>query len=186
MRCGRCRGECGRARLSGTCLVTLSCWRGHWSALLADILLFRQTHRRLLILRTCSRAFSANSSRRATPSRSPTSKTTRRAWAGNSSSSSPPSWEARLPPSRAASLPTNGFRPCGLRASATALRCVRRVAFGGGMLMAFGARLAGGCTSGHGISGTLQLNVASWISVICFLHRRHRCGHAPLQTVRRP
>lgn len=42
------------------------------------------------------------------------------------------------------------------------------VAFGGGMLMAFGARLAGGCTSGHGISGTLQLNLASWIAVICF------------------
>jgi hypothetical protein len=42
------------------------------------------------------------------------------------------------------------------------------VAFGGGILMAFGARLAGGCTSGHGISGTLQLNVASWIAVTCF------------------
>lgn len=42
------------------------------------------------------------------------------------------------------------------------------VAFAGGMLMAFGARLAGGCTSGHGISGTLQLNLASWIAVICF------------------
>lgn len=42
------------------------------------------------------------------------------------------------------------------------------VAFLGGGLMAFGARMAGGCTSGHGISGTLQLNVASWISVICF------------------
>lgn len=42
------------------------------------------------------------------------------------------------------------------------------IAFGGGVLMAFGARLAGGCTSGHGISGTLQLNVASWIAVICF------------------
>lgn len=41
-------------------------------------------------------------------------------------------------------------------------------AFGGGALMALGARLAGGCTSGHGISGTLQLNVASWIAVICF------------------
>ena len=41
-------------------------------------------------------------------------------------------------------------------------------AFVGGVLMAFGARLAGGCTSGHGISGTLQLNVASWIAVICF------------------
>ena len=42
------------------------------------------------------------------------------------------------------------------------------VAIGGGILMAFGARLAGGCTSGHGISGTMQLNVASWIAVICF------------------
>ena len=47
-----------------------------------------------------------------------------------------------------------------------ALRAV--IAFGGGILMAFGARLAGGCTSGHGISGTLQLNLASWIAVICF------------------
>ncbi len=41
-------------------------------------------------------------------------------------------------------------------------------AFGGGLLMAFGARMAGGCTSGHGISGTLQLAVGSWISAICF------------------
>ena len=48
----------------------------------------------------------------------------------------------------------------------TMLRAI--FAFGGGVLMAFGARLAGGCTSGHGISGTLQLNVSSWIAVICF------------------
>lgn len=41
-------------------------------------------------------------------------------------------------------------------------------AFVGGCLMAYGARLAGGCTSGHGISGTLQLAVGSWIAVICF------------------
>lgn len=40
------------------------------------------------------------------------------------------------------------------------------VGFAGGILMALGARIAGGCTSGHGISGTLQLNVASWIAVI--------------------
>lgn len=38
----------------------------------------------------------------------------------------------------------------------------------GGVLMAFGARLAGGCTSGHGISGTIQLSLASWISLACF------------------
>mgnify|MGYP000358186986 CR=1 FL=1 len=42
------------------------------------------------------------------------------------------------------------------------------LAFAGGGLMAFGARMAGGCTSGHGISGTLQLSVGSWIAVICF------------------
>ncbi len=42
------------------------------------------------------------------------------------------------------------------------------VAVCGGALMAFGARLAGGCTSGHGISGTLQLSVSSWISAACF------------------
>ena len=42
------------------------------------------------------------------------------------------------------------------------------VALLGGALMAFGARMAGGCTSGHGISGTLQLAVSSWIAVVCF------------------
>ena len=42
------------------------------------------------------------------------------------------------------------------------------VALIGGLLMAFGARLAGGCTSGHGISGALQLSVGSWIALICF------------------
>jgi uncharacterized protein len=42
------------------------------------------------------------------------------------------------------------------------------VALTGGVLMAFGARMAGGCTSGHGISGTLQMSVGSWISAICF------------------
>jgi uncharacterized protein len=42
------------------------------------------------------------------------------------------------------------------------------VALVGGVLIGFGARWAGGCTSGHGISGTLQLAVSSWISSICF------------------
>lgn len=41
-------------------------------------------------------------------------------------------------------------------------------AFAGGMIMAFGARLAGGCTSGHGISGALQLSVGSWIALASF------------------
>ncbi|RZN43500.1 MAG: hypothetical protein EFT35_01145 [Methanophagales archaeon ANME-1-THS] len=42
------------------------------------------------------------------------------------------------------------------------------VALVGGVLMGLGARWAGGCTSGHGISGTLQLAVSSWLAVICF------------------
>ena len=38
-------------------------------------------------------------------------------------------------------------------------------AFLGGALMVLGARIAGGCTSGHGISGTLQLAVQSWLFI---------------------
>jgi uncharacterized protein len=37
------------------------------------------------------------------------------------------------------------------------------VAFIGGILTMYGARLAGGCTSGHGISQTLQLAVVGWV-----------------------
>ena len=36
-------------------------------------------------------------------------------------------------------------------------------AFLGGIVIMYGARLAGGCTSGHGISGSLQLAVSSWV-----------------------
>lgn len=35
-------------------------------------------------------------------------------------------------------------------------------AFVGGVILLFGARMAGGCTSGHGISGGLQLALSSW------------------------
>jgi len=41
-------------------------------------------------------------------------------------------------------------------------------ALAGGIIMGFGARWAGGCTSGHGISGTLQLAVSSWLAALCF------------------
>jgi uncharacterized protein len=41
-------------------------------------------------------------------------------------------------------------------------------AFAGGIILAFGARWAGGCTSGHGISGTSQLSLASIVSAACF------------------
>jgi uncharacterized membrane protein YedE/YeeE len=39
-------------------------------------------------------------------------------------------------------------------------------AFVGGALMVLGARIAGGCTSGHGISGSLQLAVQSWSFIL--------------------
>ena len=41
-------------------------------------------------------------------------------------------------------------------------------AFVGGTLLGLGARWANGCTSGHGISGTMQLAVSSWVASICF------------------
>jgi uncharacterized protein len=40
------------------------------------------------------------------------------------------------------------------------------VAFLGGALVLFGARMAGGCTSGHGLSGGLQLALSSWVFLI--------------------
>jgi hypothetical protein len=39
------------------------------------------------------------------------------------------------------------------------------MAFAGGFLMLMGARIADGCTSGHGISGIAQLSVGSLIAV---------------------
>ncbi len=40
------------------------------------------------------------------------------------------------------------------------------VAFVGGVLVMLGARLAGGCTSGHGLTGAMQLAVASWVFLV--------------------
>lgn len=42
------------------------------------------------------------------------------------------------------------------------------VAFLGGVVAMFGARLADGCPSGHGLSGSLQLAVSGYIALICF------------------
>ena len=39
-------------------------------------------------------------------------------------------------------------------------------AFLGGVLVLYGARMAGGCTSGHGISGSLQLALSSWTFLV--------------------
>jgi uncharacterized protein len=58
----------------------------------------------------------------------------------------PELWEKKFGSGAVASYATSGFL--------------------GGILMAFGARLAGGCTSGHGISGTSQLSIASWVTLI--------------------
>jgi hypothetical protein len=41
-------------------------------------------------------------------------------------------------------------------------------AFTGGFLLLFGARMAGGCTSGHIISGGIQFAVSSWVFAFCF------------------
>lgn len=42
------------------------------------------------------------------------------------------------------------------------------VALIGGIIIGIGSRWANGCTSGHGISGTLQLAISSWLAAICF------------------
>ncbi|NVN85253.1 MAG: YeeE/YedE family protein [Rhodopseudomonas sp.] len=50
-----------------------------------------------------------------------------------------------------------------LGSSSSALRYA--VAFVAGFLMLFGARIADGCTSGHGLSGMAQLSVGSTVAV---------------------
>ncbi len=51
-----------------------------------------------------------------------------------------------------------GQRP-GLRAA---------LAFVGGAVAMFGARLADGCPSGHGLSGSLQLAASGFVALVCF------------------
>ena len=41
--------------------------------------------------------------------------------------------------------------------------------FGGGLLVGFGTRLAGGCTSGHGIFGLSNLELPSLVSTVSFM-----------------
>jgi uncharacterized protein len=41
--------------------------------------------------------------------------------------------------------------------------------FAGGLLIGFGTRLAGGCTSGHGIFGMANFEKASWLSTASFM-----------------
>lgn len=42
------------------------------------------------------------------------------------------------------------------------------VAFFGGTVAMFGARLADGCPSGHGLSGSMQLAVSGFVALACF------------------
>jgi hypothetical protein len=42
-------------------------------------------------------------------------------------------------------------------------------AFIGGVILMFGARLAGGCPSGHGMSGNMQLAVSSLLALVFFM-----------------
>jgi uncharacterized membrane protein YedE/YeeE len=39
----------------------------------------------------------------------------------------------------------------------------------GAIVMGYGARMAGGCTSGHGICGTAQRSPASWVATCTFM-----------------
>lgn len=56
--------------------------------------------------------------------------------------------------------------PIWARALGTSSPAVRfATAFAGGFLMLLGARIADGCTSGHGISGFAQLSIGSFIAV---------------------
>ena len=59
-----------------------------------------------------------------------------------------------------------GFSPIWQRAvGATSLWQRGAMGFAAGFIMLFGARLAGGCTSGHGLSGSAQLAISSLLVV---------------------
>ncbi len=55
----------------------------------------------------------------------------------------------------------------GLPTEATQVQVWRFVV--GGLLIGFGARLGGGCTSGHGICGMASLSIGSMLMVVVFL-----------------
>ena len=55
----------------------------------------------------------------------------------------------------------------GLPTEATQVQVWRFVV--GGLLIGFGARLGGGCTSGHGICGMASLSIGSMLMVAVFL-----------------
>lgn len=73
---------------------------------------------------------------------------------------------ALLSASLSGTLRRGAISPIWRRALGTGSPALRfAAAFGGGFLMLLGARIADGCTSGHGISGMAQLAVSSFIAV---------------------
>ena len=56
-----------------------------------------------------------------------------------------------------------GLPPLWVQRFGTSKTKAYALAFLGGAILIYGARLAGGCTSGHGISGSLQLALSSWV-----------------------
>ncbi|MFW5833210.1 MAG: YeeE/YedE thiosulfate transporter family protein [Pseudomonadota bacterium] len=67
---------------------------------------------------------------------------------------------------RASGLLRRGFSPIWRRGAGTETLASRGLmAFAGGFVLLFGARLAGGCASGHGLSGMAQLAVGSIVTV---------------------
>lgn len=76
------------------------------------------------------------------------------------------------------SLPPTWCRTFGSKVSARAVGAVL-----GGIVAMFGARLAGGCPSGHGLSGLMQLSVSGFLALAGFLaggalvaNLVYRCG----------
>jgi uncharacterized membrane protein YedE/YeeE len=70
---------------------------------------------------------------------------------------------ASMKMSGAARAPISPIWAKALGTSSSGLRYA--VAFAAGFLMLFGARIADGCTSGHGLSGMAQLSVGSTVAV---------------------
>lgn len=68
----------------------------------------------------------------------------------------------------AGSLASGRFRAMVEGGPATAISMRFAYAFGGGMLVGFGGRLARGCTSGLGLSGSATLAVAGFVFLVFF------------------
>lgn len=68
---------------------------------------------------------------------------------------------------RASGAKRQPFSPAWTRAVGVRTVAARTMmGFAGGFVLLFGARLAGGCTSGHGLSGSAQLAIASLVAVV--------------------